>query len=130
MSRSRLPLALLLVVLIAPAARAQEAVPAAGSAAATSEMRAAPTAGTPAQRIGPAPAALRIGIASPTEPAVATAPVMGPDVSKTSRRTGRALAIVGAAGLITGAIIGDDAGTVIMVGSGVLGLFGLYFWIR
>lgn len=41
-----------------------------------------------------------------------------------------ALMFVGGAGLIVGSIIGGDAGTVIMVGSGVIGLVGLYRYLQ
>lgn len=42
----------------------------------------------------------------------------------------QALMIVGAAALITGAIIGDDPGTIIMVGGAVVGLYGLYQYLQ
>ena len=42
----------------------------------------------------------------------------------------QALMIVGAAALITGAIIGDDPGTVIMVGGAIVGLYGLYQYLQ
>lgn len=45
-------------------------------------------------------------------------------------RQNKAMMIVGAAGLIVGAIIGDTAGTLIMVGSAALGLFGLYKYLE
>ena len=38
--------------------------------------------------------------------------------------------IVGAAGLIVGAIIGDTAGTLVMVGSAGVGLWGLYKYLE
>lgn len=42
----------------------------------------------------------------------------------------KAMMIVGAAGLIVGAIIGDTPGTLIMVGGAVLGLYGLYKYLE
>lgn len=42
----------------------------------------------------------------------------------------KALMIVGAAALVTGAIIGDDPGTVIMVGGAIVGLYGLYQYLQ
>jgi hypothetical protein len=42
----------------------------------------------------------------------------------------RAMMVVGAAALITGAIIGGDAGTIIMVGGAVIGLIGLYDYLQ
>ena len=40
-----------------------------------------------------------------------------------------ALMIVGGTALIIGSVIGDDAGTLMMVGGGVLGLLGLYRYL-
>jgi len=42
----------------------------------------------------------------------------------------RAMIVVGAAALITGAIIGDAPGTIIMVGGAVIGLYGLYQYLQ
>ena len=42
----------------------------------------------------------------------------------------RAMMVVGAAALITGAIIGDTPGTIIMVGGAVIGLYGLYQYLQ
>lgn len=42
----------------------------------------------------------------------------------------RAMMIVGGAALVAGAIIGGDAGTIIMVGGAVIGLIGLYDWLQ
>ena len=41
-----------------------------------------------------------------------------------------ALMVVGGAALLTGLIIGDDAGTVIAVGGAVIGLYGLYEYLQ
>jgi len=43
---------------------------------------------------------------------------------------GKAAAIVGGALMITGLLVGGDAGTVIAIGGAGLGLFGLYIWQR
>ena len=43
---------------------------------------------------------------------------------------GKAAAIVGAALVVTGLVVGGDGGTVIVVGGVGLGLFGLYVWQR
>jgi hypothetical protein len=37
---------------------------------------------------------------------------------------------VGLAGIVVGSIIGGDSGTVIAVSGGVIGLFGLYRYLR
>jgi len=42
----------------------------------------------------------------------------------------QALMVVGGAALIVGAIIGDDPGTIIMVGGAVIGLYGLYQYLQ
>ena len=46
-----------------------------------------------------------------------------------SRGSGVGLMILGGAALVTGLIIGDDAGTVIAVGGAVIGLYGLYVYL-
>lgn len=40
------------------------------------------------------------------------------------------LMIVGGAALLTGAIIGDDAGTIVMIGGAAVGLWGLYLFLQ
>lgn len=40
------------------------------------------------------------------------------------------LMIVGGAALLTGAIIGDDAGTIVMIGGAAIGLWGLYLFLQ
>jgi hypothetical protein len=54
--------------------------------------------------------------------------VAAPTLAPSSRNT--ALMIVGVAGMVVGAVIGGDEGTIVMVGSGALGLFGLYQYLR
>ena len=41
-----------------------------------------------------------------------------------------ALMVVGGAALLTGLIIGDDAGTVIAVSGALVGLYGLYEYLQ
>lgn len=50
--------------------------------------------------------------------------------TRMDRREGRIFAIVGGAAVITGILIGGDAGTVIALGGAGLGLYGLYIWQR
>jgi hypothetical protein len=38
--------------------------------------------------------------------------------------------IVGGAAIVAGAIIGDDAGTIFMVGGAIIGLWGLYNYLQ
>jgi len=40
-----------------------------------------------------------------------------------------AMIVVGGAGLLVGAVVGGDAGTIIMIGGGGLGLLGLYRYL-
>jgi hypothetical protein len=46
--------------------------------------------------------------------------------NRTSNRNAVALMIVGGAALVIGAVIGDDAGTLVMLGGAGIGLYGLY----
>jgi hypothetical protein len=61
-----------------------------------------------------------------------TARASQPNFAATRAGLGQAQAmmVVGAAALITGAIIGGDPGTIIMVGGAVIGLYGLYQYLQ
>jgi hypothetical protein len=50
--------------------------------------------------------------------------------ARISSSEGKAAAIVGCALMITGLLVGGDAGTAIAIGGAGLGLFGLYIWQR
>lgn len=50
--------------------------------------------------------------------------------ARMSSNEGRAAAIVGGALMITGLLVGGDAGTLIAIGGAGLGLFGIYIWQR
>jgi hypothetical protein len=50
--------------------------------------------------------------------------------ARARRSDSMALMIVGGAALLVGAVIGGDAGTLFMVGGGVMGLYGLYGYLR
>jgi hypothetical protein len=45
-------------------------------------------------------------------------------------RRSEVLMIVGGAILLAGAIIGDDAGTIIMIGGAAVGIYGLYLYLQ
>jgi hypothetical protein len=45
-------------------------------------------------------------------------------------RRSETLMIVGGAILLAGAIIGDDAGTIIMIGGAGIGIYGLYLYLQ
>jgi hypothetical protein len=49
--------------------------------------------------------------------------------NKTSNKNSVALMIVGGAALVVGAVIGDDAGTLVMLGGAGVGLYGLYLFL-
>jgi len=50
--------------------------------------------------------------------------------ARMSPSEGRAAAIVGAAVIVTGLVVGGDTGTIIAIGGAGLALFGLYIWQR
>jgi hypothetical protein len=49
--------------------------------------------------------------------------------NRTSNRNSVALMIVGGAALVVGAVIGNDAGTFVMLGGAAIGLYGLYLFL-
>lgn len=55
-----------------------------------------------------------------------TAPAPAPRIPRANTAQNRAMAIVGGVGLVVGAVIGGDAGTIVMLGSAAVGLYGLY----
>ena len=63
----------------------------------------------------------RAGVTSP-------APVLLPQ--QRPRATNVTLMIVGGAGLVVGSLIDGDTGTIVMVGSGIVGLVGLYRYLQ
>lgn len=97
-----------------------------------------------AQAISLAPAPTPAPVASPaaqptTGPTLAAASVAvrhaeAPVSAAPARRGGYgqpvALMVVGGAALLTGLIIGDDAGAAIAVGGAVVGLIGLYQYLQ
>jgi hypothetical protein len=72
--------------------------------------------------------------AIPTDAGVAPAvsAVQAPAPSTLLRPTseGAALMIVGGAALVVGSLIDGDTGTIVMVGGGVVGLLGLFRYLR
>ncbi len=78
--------------------------------------------------IGPTLDGATVGIRHSVDQA-ATAPAnVGAAVQNGTSST--ALMIVGGAAFLAGAIIGDDAGTIIMVGGAAVGLYGLYLYLQ
>jgi hypothetical protein len=90
----------------------------------------APTAGAaeaaskPVSR-GPSIASARVASHAESAP-IGAAPVIQ---NRTSNRNAIAFMAVGGAALIVGAVIGDDAGTFVMLGGAVIGLYGLYLFL-
>lgn len=106
--------ALILALAVSHPAAAQAPAPSPAAAAA------------PTTSFAPTLAATRLGISVEDHAPLtinASAARMGP-------REGRAIALVGGAAVITGILIGGDAGTAIAIGGAGLGLFGLYVWQR
>lgn len=73
---------------------------------------------------GPTAASATVGVKRSTDPAPAPAPRFA------ETRQNQALMIVGFGALIAGAVIGGDAGTIIMIGGAGVGLYGLYKYLE
>jgi hypothetical protein len=68
---------------------------------------------------------LAVGVrAVPVQPA----PVLLPRRGNTAHN--RALMIVGGATMLVGAIVGGNAGAIIMIGGGAVGIYGLYQYLQ
>ncbi|HUF65204.1 MAG TPA: hypothetical protein VMM17_04440 [Gemmatimonadaceae bacterium] len=76
---------------------------------------------------GPRLDAVRVGIAPVEVNAEAADPA-----AMAQARVGQSMAlmIVGGAALVTGLVIGGDAGTILALGGAVVGLIGLYHYLR
>ena len=77
-------------------------------------------------RRGPSIATARVGVRQLSAPS-GEAPLIQ-DNDK-SRRRSVAFMIVGGVALVVGAVIGDDAGTIVMLGGAAVGLYGLYMFL-
>lgn len=134
--QARSPLALyatiagLVFCVSATSAHAQQALaprtPIVDVAARTSSPLADSTV-TDARTAGPTNDAARVAVSHPTSRELKLS-------AAAQRRAGLgqpiALMVVGGAALLTGLIIGDDAGTVIAVGGALVGLYGLYEYLQ
>lgn len=60
----------------------------------------------------------------------APSPLKHPAPFRADTRQNRALMIVGGAGMLTGAVVGGDPGTLISVGGAVVFLWGLYQYLK
>jgi hypothetical protein len=82
-----------------------------------------------AQEAGPAPASMGPTFAAASlSPRPAEQPAAAPSINRSNFQLsdGEKFMVLGGAALITGAIIADTPGTIIMIGGGALLLYGLY----
>jgi hypothetical protein len=130
MTRIRRLTLVALVVAVAGArpALAQEAAAAEVTPkAAATPQRSSAQAASSAPQTGPTFEAARVGVRPLAQTgAETTAPAAA------AQNVGRPLAlmIVGFGALLAGAIIGDDVGTIFMVGGALIGLVGLYEYLK
>lgn len=76
----------------------------------------------------PGPTADRAVAGIRVDAAVGASDAQAPAATRVGRNP--AMMIVGGAALIVGAVIGGDAGTIVMVGGAVVGLVGLWNYLR
>ena len=114
----------------APAAHAQQALASRTPTAdvfAPAAIRPSDSTVTATRTAGPSADAARVAVSQPTSHELKVS-------AAAQRRAGLgqpvALMVVGGAALLTGLIIGDDAGTVIAVGGALVGLYGLYEYLQ
>lgn len=82
-------------------------------------------AATPVQNIGPTRASLSVAARTNIQPLTSPSAASGAGLNQS-----QALMIVGGAAILVGAIVGDTAGDVFMVGGAVVGLYGLYKYLQ
>ena len=75
---------------------------------------------------GPGVASARVAAHAISSTRNAAPPVIQ---NKKSNKNSVALMIVGGVALVVGAVIGDDAGTLVMLGGAGIGLYGLYMFL-
>lgn len=108
------------IALVAPDLAPAAALPVAGSATGASTSGASGVAAT-------APARPRAaGLTTRDQRANSELPLPAPRQENSGTRTNTALMIVGAAAIVLGAAVGDEAGTVLIIGGAGVGLYGLY----
>lgn len=118
-ARHCLAVALATLTLTAMPARSQE-VTAPGAAPAVTQSTVEAQATTAPTAIG-----MTVGVQR-----LITAPPVAQDTVRVSRARPVALMLVGAGGLIVGAIVEDEAGTIISVAGAVILLYGLYRFLQ
>lgn len=129
MSRYSILLAACAAVLYTAPVVAQDAGSQAATSVATtlpSTESSSPAAGTDAGRVvGPTVASGIVGVRATSERPMSHPPVA---VERVGRNP--AMMIIGAAAIVVGGFIGDDAGTIIMVSGAVVGLVGLWRFLQ
>ncbi|HUF25597.1 MAG TPA: hypothetical protein VMM18_01350 [Gemmatimonadaceae bacterium] len=119
------PLALLLVT---TGARAQSASAASDVATITAPRApSAPSAPTDSATAGPTVEAASIGFR--TAPAAAEA-LESDALARQGFGRAETFMVVGGAAFVAGILIGDDVGTVVMLGGAVMGLYGLWLYLQ
>ena len=83
-----------------------------------------PTAAS-VRNIGPTRASLSVAVRANIQPLSSPSAASGAGLNQSE-----ALMIVGGAAILVGAIVGDTAGDVFMVGGAVVGLYGLYKYLQ
>jgi hypothetical protein len=79
--------------------------------------------------VGPTARGAAVGVRA-TAPASLDRPLLAGVQQGRNVGQSKALMIVGGAALVAGLIIGDDAGALLAVGGAVVGLYGLYLFVR
>lgn len=79
-----------------------------------------------AQQAGPTMHSNTVGVRAIQSPAMPALAPMHYDATNSNIT----LMLVGGAGLLVGSIIGGDTGMIVMVGGGVIGLIGLFRYLR
>ena len=132
MSRIRSVVSALAVFIAAAPLAAQsgstaDQAPAAISATTTSIPDAPVTAPDRATSLAPLAQNMTVGVRSNASQQAPASPLV-PDINSTGRNP--ALMIVGVAALLVGAVVGGNAGTIVMIGGGVVGLIGLWNYLQ
>jgi hypothetical protein len=96
------------------------------TAVATTPVQPAATTTAAVSTRGPSVASARVGSHTIRSSTRGAPPVLQ---NRSSNRNAVALMIVGGAALVVGAVIGDDAGTLVMLGGAGIGLYGLYLFL-
>lgn len=120
--------ALAAAALSAAPLHAQSGSPSATAFAAPAARAVAPAA--PRAPVGPAIAAEAVAARPMATARSADESALAPMRRRASFSQGQTLMIVGGAAFVAGALIGDDAGAIVMIGGAAVGLYGLYLYLQ